>query len=159
MLGLEQLTEGDDAELDEQLEQAMKLALTEIDKVEPNDYDGSIQAGVGSEALARYHRRNQDGLAAAALSRLAEHWNGAYWNDDGKLFVHKHSKDTGAGVGFLLTYGLGYAAGLSNDVELSARLGQMVAEHVNRATDPKSFAMRFRSTQRALELLSPPSQQ
>ena len=119
----------------------------------PGQHQGGIHAGVGMEALARYHKLTNDEHIAEYLVEWARYWAATQWEPGrGFRYIHDQKGSAGAGMTGLILYGLAYAHDLSPDEALQKRIleARNLLATKGSGNYAKSFAMMYRNTPRAL---------
>lgn len=156
LLALADLTEGRDAALNAQIRDRIRQLVAILTQIPPAAIQGSIHAGIGLEALCRYHERTHDGAAADYIVRLARYWAARQWNSDRRAFnLNRDQADSASTpMNGLLIYGLAYAHDLSPDPALRARVLETYESlRKVRTAYAKEFAQIYRSTPRAAAII------
>jgi hypothetical protein len=157
LVALSDLTEHREPDLHAQLRLAatrlaVQLATTPVERCE-----GSTSAGLTMEALARFHVKTGNEAVAQGLVDWARHWSSTQWNRRLGAFQYRYrqSRPAWKSLTALCLLGLAYAADLEPaDAQLRSRVLEARDSLLTGDTDyAKEFAMRYRSTARALEII------
>jgi len=154
---------GMDDALDAELLGGADTILDFLPSIDPSEYKSAIHVAVVSEGLARWHRQTGDERAEDLLLGLVEGWSAdgdpdaavvdPMWDEEAQGWRKEPGEDVVSGISCQLMYGVGYAAMVSDDPELTRRVARNFDTHCPISKgDAKSFAMGYRNSQRALAL-------
>ena len=156
LIALKPLTEHGEPELDALFDQGIQDLLNAITDLPANRYHSVLQAGVVSEALARWHEETGSEQARDYMLELVWFWSTSQWNGSERAFnyVGDSGKPADPALCGLMLYGVAYSARLTQDPMLAER-AQDTLNLISEGPESyvKEFAQKFRSSQRALSLI------
>ncbi|NIA14028.1 MAG: hypothetical protein GWP08_08100 [Nitrospiraceae bacterium] len=153
LVSLWELTQNRDPELHRQIVEVAQQLAYQLTENRVDQHQGGIHAGIGMEALARYHEKTGDGRVAQYLIKWARYWAATQW-EVGRGFRYIRDKNGSADESMtaLVLYGLAYAHDLAPEDALKGRVleARDLLQGKQSGSYVKMFAQMYRSTPRAL---------
>jgi hypothetical protein len=155
LVSLWDLTEGREPELHAKIVHGARLLAERMCEIRVEAHQGGIHAGVGTEALARYHSRTEDPAIARYLVRWARYWAATQWNPRRRQFqyIQDQREPAWPGMTGLVLYGLAYAQSLSPDPKLKRRVLEARDSVAEITSYAKSLGNLYRSTPQAMGII------